>query len=115
MRKVTVLIALLGLAACAPHARVTHFGAYPPNGVNHEMLVYSALFPECPFREVALITGYRCLLTWSDEGVLEEMKVKARGLGGDVLVDLKQVIEHEESEATLTATVGRFTRSDCRA
>ena len=56
------------------------------------------------------------VFSWSDEGVLEEMKERARRLGGDVLVDLRHVaVSEHESEAELTATVGRFTRVDCRA
>ena len=112
-----VLMTLVGVAACAPHARVTPLRqAFPPSPENQEILVFSALLPECPFQEVALITGYRGVLSWSDQGVLEEMKARARRLGGDVLVDLRHVtVSEDESEAELTATVGRFTRVDCRA
>ena len=112
------------VAGCAPHiqsARLTDRYFQPDGG---EITVFSTKRPECPYDEIALITGGRRSSWNSLDDILAAMRVRARELGGDAIVGLGSGEELEgsggdgvvnlSSEIRLKGTVARFSDRNCR-
>src|SRR5262245_24203250 len=82
------ILALVATAGCAPQIQSARLvdGIFQP--INDEVRVYSTVRPECPYQEIALITGTR-RNSWNNlDDVLSAMRVRARALGGDAIVAL---------------------------
>jgi hypothetical protein len=123
--RVVVVLALVAIAGCGPHiqsARLVDRFFEPAAG---EISVYSTRRPECPYEEIALITGSR-RSAWNNlDDVLMAMRERARALGGDAIVGLGSGEEVSgtavpdgvvsvDSNVILKGTVARFSDRNCR-
>ena len=120
MLKITSCLAVVvaASAACAPSVGVTPLGGtFEPRPDLAEVAVYTTQVPECPYREIAIVTAYKAELR-PDKGlndVLAALKKRARTLGGDALVGVHLVHSGgESSRAGYSGTAVRFTEDTCR-
>jgi hypothetical protein len=113
------------MAGCGPSIQSTRFMAARPEPTSGEILLYSTKLPECPYDEVGLISGKRRNFWVSMEDVLEEMKVRAREMGGHAIVGIGsgEVVTGAtqsgnavslDTTELLTGTVVRFPEAQCR-
>lgn len=110
---------------CAPAVQSARFGEFSPRPSDHEVRLYSTKVPECPYEEVALVTGKARTPWTSTDRVLAAVRSRALELGGDAIVGLGQVRRVTGGTAVgesvsldtttdLSGTVVRFTDPDCR-
>lgn len=115
-------------AACGPSIQSARFtpGVAPPARAGAgEVLVFSTRLPECAFEEIGLVTGKPRGFWTSLETVLENMRERAREMGGDAIVGLgtSEVVTGAsqaggsvslQTADRLAGTVVRFEDADCR-
>ena len=113
-RGVGCVLLTAGLSACGPVVRTTMLGPlFPPQAVDAPVQTFSAKVPECPFEELALVTGLRRGGAGSEE-VLEAMKERVRLMGGHAMVGLQELHKTESHGSGYTATAIHFTEPECR-
>jgi hypothetical protein len=125
MRKAAVLLSVVSLAACSPQLHEARFQSFPARPDDAEVKIYQTVKPSCKYAEVGTITATRPSTFIKDQRLIDEMKVRARRMGGDALVGLTRgqtasdatVVGSNvsiESQPQFTATVIRFTDDSCR-
>ena len=104
--------ALLGCLGCATSTGVVPFAPtkYQPRPKDYSIALYSAQLPTCPFEEIAIVSARAEYNFVSTGAVAEALRKKARQLGGDALVRVGFVDSHD----TISGTVIRFKRDDCK-
>lgn len=118
-------ILLLGLAGCTPavaSVRSTTLNPWlPPRAPDAEVHLFSTQAPECPYDEIALLTGYYdrtgriARYSVSDAEALAAMKVKARQMGGNAIAGLtdSDPSDHGPKRA-IKGTVIHFHNESCQ-
>lgn len=111
-------VLLIVTSACAPRVQVTPLGrTFPPRSPAQELAVFSTQTPSCPYEELAILTAYRGTLGEASrmEEVLAAIKERARTLGADAIVALRQVSEGGQVPRDgYSGTAIRFTDPTCR-
>lgn len=105
------------LGACAPRVQVAMLGEVGEASRlagPEDMALFSTRTPECPYREIALVTAYADEILGDPDEALEALKVRAWELGADALLGLRTVNSGgEDPEEGYSATAVRFERDDC--
>ena len=110
-------LAILSVAACAPTVTVTKLdGTFAPRPGLDEVAVYTTQVPECPYREIAIISAFENDLIAGGEldSVLAALKERARSIGADAVVGVHLVNKGGESNrGGYSGTAIRFTNDEC--
>jgi hypothetical protein len=93
----------------------------PPRASDAEVHLFSTRAPECPYDEIALLTGYYDRTgriprySVSDEEALAAMKAKARQMGGDAIAGLTDSDSRDHGpRRAIKGTVIHFRDESCR-
>ncbi len=125
MRKVVLLVAaVMVLSDCAPTVTATSLLPAPPQPADHEILLFSAKVPSCPFDELGLVSVEEGYGGSSDGKLLVALQRQARRMGGDAVVKLTHGrlssdvtvagSSFNTTSTLLSGTVIRFTDASCR-
>lgn len=113
-----VSVVAFALAACAPRVYVTELdGTFEPRDGLDAVAVYTTQVPECPYREIAIVTAYQADILLDDDldKVLAALKERARLIGADAVVGVRVVDKSGESARVgYSGTAIRFTDDECR-
>lgn len=104
----TVILVL----GCAPQTHVTRLSptTYQAASADAPVQLYSQQHPSCPFEELALVTASASGFSFaSSDGLVRALSKRARRLGGHALVGVGFL-----AHGGMSATVIRFTQSDCQ-
>ena len=112
--------AAVAVSACSPAVRSGRFVPAPPNPPDHEIRIYSTKLPACAYEELGLVSAKARHIWNSMEDLLAAARQRAREMGGDAIVSVREVPEvtgHGESISTkdsVTGTVIRFKDPGCK-
>ncbi len=93
----TVILFLFSVAAvsgCSPAVRSTAFVQRPSMPTDHEIRIYRATMPECPYEEIGIVSSRQRNKLISMDKVLEAAKERARKMGGDAIIGLSEQTGH---------------------
>ncbi len=117
---VLVGVAAMVLDGCAPTVSATRLLSAPPQPTDHEILLFAARVPSCPFDELGLISVEPGYVDKGEQSLLDALKRQARVMGGDGIVGLTHGRNSAEGPygtntwTVLSGTAIRFTDPDCR-
>lgn len=111
----------IAINACAPATRTTVFQSYDPKPVGSPIKIFRVKSPNCDFEELGIVNSRQRNKFIPMQEVLESLKVEARSIGGDAILNLTEsnpvhsVAEDGsiDRDPVLTGTVIRFTNLDC--
>jgi hypothetical protein len=125
--KLFVTGGLVTLSGCHPSVTSTQFRQLTPLSEEIPVELYSAAMPECPFDEVGLVSSNRPNPWTSMDEVLAALVRRARVMGGDAIVGLRETpprggdtvifvasSDENTTSRTLSGTVIRFRDASCR-
>ena len=109
MRKLLVVLLCLGLVGCATikyGTAVTKYTSFteikhPPKSENDTILLLASTKPDRPYVEIGIIKVEKGPRYYSDE---RDMIKKAREVGADAVIDIKQVLYGTETGTAIVFT-----------
>ena len=115
-----VVGAAITVSACSPVVSSARFNPAPPNPPDHSIRFYSTRLPTCAYEELGLVSAKKRLGWNSMEDLLAAAQQRAREMGGDAIVSLREVphltgnAEGVSTDESLSGTVVRFKDPGCR-
>jgi len=122
MKIIFMIVFVFWLTGCSPSVRTITFQKLPPKSDDTQIKIFRVKMPQCNFEEIGIVHSCKRNRFISMEAVVNSLRVEARKMGGDALIDLNETNRIHQinkygkiiRDPVLSGTVIKFTDPNCR-